>query len=191
MHARLVVAPTIEPISIEQARMQVRADGDELDAQLLLGMSAVRQACERRTGRALITQTWELVGEAFGCRRDIELPRGPVQSVVSVQYTDPDGQVQILAEDAYAADLDAVPAVLVPGYGLTWPETRGMPGSVRIRLVCGYGATADSVPAELKQWMLLMLGHWMRNAEAASSDSLAPLPYIDSLIDPFVIWRFS
>ena len=51
--------------------------------------------------------------------------------------------------------------------------------------------TADAVPAELQQWMLLMLGHWMRNAEAASSDSLAPLPYIDSLIDPFVIWRFS
>lgn len=191
MYAKLVSGPAIEPVSLAEAKLQCRVDTSDEDARISALIVTARRQAEQATGRAWITQTWDFLADSFpaGCR-EIELLRNPVQSVISITYTDADGNSQPLDASAYVFEPSAVPAVLVPAYGSTWPATRCMPGAVRIRCSCGYGAAATDVPAEVKQWMLLQIAHWHENVSAAAGKDLAPLPYVDGLLDPYRVIRF-
>ena len=48
---------------------------------------------------------------------------------------------------------------------------------------------AAAVPEDIKLWMLAQVGHWYQNREAVGDSNLKPLPYVDSLLDPWRIWR--
>src|SRR3990167_7541589 len=86
--------PTEEPLSLEEAKLHLKLDATD-DDELVFGLiAAARASAEDYTGRALITQTWQLkidgdwleVDEPCGHR--IVLPRPPIASVASVQYVD-------------------------------------------------------------------------------------------------------
>jgi len=56
----LTTAPAQEPVSVESVNLMLglsSADDNALVSSLVL---AARQACERYTGRSLITQTWTM-----------------------------------------------------------------------------------------------------------------------------------
>jgi len=65
MTLRLITAPSAEPATVDEVKLDARIDGPELDATIELLIKAARQRCEDLTGRALITQTWELVLDEF------------------------------------------------------------------------------------------------------------------------------
>jgi hypothetical protein len=95
MAYKIITQPTVEPVTLAEAKIQCRADGNELDS-LLTGViiPAARRSAEHETGRALCTQTRELVLDAFPA--DFELYGSPIQSVVSVKYLDESGNEQTL-----------------------------------------------------------------------------------------------
>lgn len=187
MYAKLNTPPSAEPLDLAEVKLHCRVDHDAENALLTALIAAARQQAENRTGRALITQTWELIGDEPPCH-EILLPRPPVSAVTSFSYIDPDGVTRDYTD--YRLDKDAAPAAILPAYGSTWPVTRCTPGAVRIRCTCGYGADAAAVPAPIRQWMLLQVGHWYANREAVGDARLAPLPYVDGLIDPYCIVGF-
>ena len=82
------------------------------------------------------------------------------------------------------------PAHIVPAYGKCWPSTRCQPEAVKIRFICGYGDTADTVPTPLKWGLLLLIAHYYENRELVTSGILAEFPEaIDRLIFPYrVTW---
>ncbi len=51
----------------------------------------------------------------------------------------------------------------------------------------GFGAVED-VPVVIKQWILLHVGHWFANREAATEVASEPLPFAGRLLDPFRTW---
>jgi uncharacterized phiE125 gp8 family phage protein len=59
--------------------------------------------------------------------------------------------------------------------------------AVTIEFTAGYGAAASAVPAEIKQAMYLMIGHWYENRESVNVGNIVnELPFAaQALLEPF------
>jgi uncharacterized phiE125 gp8 family phage protein len=191
MALKLITAPTEEPVTLTEVKLHCRVDGTDEDA-LLTGIiiPAARRFAEGRTGRALVTQTWELALDAFPAA-EIELPMPPVQSITSVKYLDTTGVEQTIDAANYALDSYGMRPWLLPAYEYEWPEALASSNAVRIRFVAGYGAAA-AVPADIKAWIMLAIGTLYAQRETSSATPLIALPgdYWQSLLDPYHTFAF-
>lgn len=52
----------------------------------------------------------------------------------------------------------------------------------------GLAEDADGVPAGIKQWILLHVGHFYENRAAASASTLNVLPHLDGLLAPWKVY---
>ena len=167
MILKQITPPDDEPVSMEDVQGQTRIDDLSGEAGAVsLFISAVRDRAETITRRALLTQTWELVLNDFpGSMGGIILPLPPLQSVASITYVDTAGALQTLDSALYQVDSDSEPARIFSAYGTYWPETQESPACVRIRFICGYGDTSDTVPAAIRQWILMNVANLYENRE--------------------------
>lgn len=158
---------------------------------LLAGyLTAARLHVEGRDGwlnRALVTQTWDLFLDRFPCA--IVLPLPPLQSVTSVTYLDNTGASQTLATNQYRVDTARVPARITPAYGVTWPNTYGVPNAVTVRFVAGYGAPA-AVPGPIRLGLTMLAAHFYEHREPVLVGTIqARLPFhVEALLMPFRVW---
>lgn len=182
MSIQRITAPAAEPVSLAEAKAHLRVEVSTDDALIGALITAAREAVEHELERSLITQIWEQVLDAFPVA--FVLPRGPVDSIVSVKYLDLDGVEQTLDPSGYVMDNTSDPAYLVPAYNAAWPETRATINAVRVRYTTGYGAAGSDVPAAIRQWMLLQIGAMYDNRAAAGVQVFA-LPYADRLLDRY------
>jgi uncharacterized phiE125 gp8 family phage protein len=141
------------------------------DDLISLQITAARELVESYTGRQLVTATFKLTLDAFPCL--IRLPRPPLQAVTTVKYYDTDGVLQTVDAADYQVDATAMPGTLSPAYGVSWPASRWQPAAVEIVYTAGFGATAASVPAMLRQAILLTVAHWYTNREAVITGTIA------------------
>lgn len=162
MALRLVSGPAVEPVTLAEARQQLRllATGSPAehrdDAMVQRLISAARIHVDGNRGwlnRALITQTWELVLDAFPAK-EIELPLPPLQGVTFVKYLDTAEVLQTIDPADYAVDTTSEPGWIAPGLS-GWPATLHSINTVVIRFVAGYGDTAAAVPDPLRAGILL------------------------------------
>ena len=182
---RTVVDVQTEPVTLEEAWWHLRIDdggGPNDDWVDMIGIPAARQWCEQYTGLSIAKRTYEVMLDGFG--GGIELPRGPVSSVVSVVYLDQQGATQTLDQAKYALDAFAVPAMLRPAFSVSWPVAQSSPGSVRVRYTTGFSLQDDSpqtypLPPSIRVAILQMVAHLFLNREA---DALPP-NYVCSLLD--------
>jgi uncharacterized phiE125 gp8 family phage protein len=191
MTLKLIAAPAEEPVSLATARLHLRIDDDNTaDDDLIAAMiTAAREQAEHETGRALVTQTWEQVLDAFPCV-ELELGKPPVASITSIVYIDSNGASQTLDDAAYTLDSDSTPAWAIPAQGYSWPATLATANAVRVRFVCGYGGASD-VPSGICQWMLLQIGAMYRSRETFQTGiSVTELPgrFVGALLDPFRVY---
>lgn len=186
---KLITAPTEEPVTLAEAKLQCRVDGTDEDALLTALIKAARELAENQTGRALCTQTWELALDAFPAA-EIELPLPPVQSITSIKYLDASAVEQTLSADVYALDsYGSLRHWVLPAYGAAWPAALAAANAVKIRFVAGHGAAA--VPQGIKQWMLLQIGHWYAVRESVNvGSSVNELPFVGALLDPYRLLTF-
>jgi uncharacterized phiE125 gp8 family phage protein len=66
------------------------------------------------------------------------------------------------ADDAAIEAIVQGDSVLLPGEGYR---------SLEIEYSAGYGADADSVPADLKQALLGLIAYWFENRDASTADA--------------------
>lgn len=191
MAHKLITAPATEPLDATTLKLWCRIDASTED-DILTGLCipAARLACENATGRALITQTWEAVLDAWPAAAAIELLRAPVIAVTSVKYIDTDGVEQTLDASAYALDKDSEPGWLLPAYDTDWPEARDVANAVRVRYTAGYGLAAADVPQALRMWIALHAAAHFNSREAAQDRPLSVNPALDGLLDPYRVMVF-
>lgn len=150
------VAPEALPITVAQARGQVRLGDDDSQDDLLAGLIAVAvdhlDGYGGILGRALAPQTWALRLDRFPARY-IQLPLSPLRSVASVTYLDGAGALQTLATDRYQV-LDGPLARIAPAYGLTFPAARCVPRSVTVTFSAGW--EVGQLPAPIAQALLII-----------------------------------
>ncbi len=188
MTIKLITGPAAEPISLAEAKSHLRVDSADEDSLISLLIASARQAAEHETGRSLVSQTLELVLDAFPTS-EIVVPAAGVLSVASVKYLGTDGIEQTLSGAAYVLDAEADPAYLLPAAGYSWPDTADAANAVRVRFLAGFGSSASDVPASIRHWMLLHIGTaYAQRESVAAGVSVADLPgrYHAALLDP---WR--
>jgi uncharacterized phiE125 gp8 family phage protein len=159
MALELYTGPTVEPLTLTEAKEHLRVDHIDDDTLIESLIKAARRSAEVFQGRSYLSQTWKLYLDTFPCERYIYLPFPPLQSVSSVTYIDGNGDVQTLATSRYQVDAKSQPGriVLAPGY--SWPATESdRVNAVIITFVAGYGATSASVPENIRHAVRLILG---------------------------------
>jgi uncharacterized phiE125 gp8 family phage protein len=175
--------PAVEPLTLSAAKLHLGLDMSEFDGWVESKIRAARSYVEKYCRRGMVTQTVTLTADAFPrCCGDgwyefdgerhrdgaIRLPWGRVQSVASVAYVDADGATQTWDASKYRVDTASEPGRITPAYGEAWPTTRCVTNAVTVAYVVGYGATAASVPEDVKHAMLLLLTHWWENRSAVN-----------------------
>lgn len=165
----LITGPTVEPLDLDEVKKHLRFGTTSEDTLLDAWISAARQEFELRTGRQLMTATWEYWMDELPSGA-IELPHPPLQSVTSMMYVDSNGALASFSEGVspdvpfYAVNAPQGPFAsrgrLSPNYGTSWPSPRSEVGAVRVRYVAGYGDTPGDVPEIVKRALYLLIGHY-------------------------------
>lgn len=194
--AVLYTAPAVEPLSLNEAKAQIRKELTETDEDDSINawIVAARQACEQFTRRSLITQVWELFLDEFPdtTKGIIKLPWPNLRAVTHIKYYDTDGVQQTLSTSLYQTDIKSVPGRVSPAYNESWPDTRELLNAVEIRYSAGYGDAASAVPGPIKQAMKLLIAHFDKNREAVNVGNIVTeLPFaVRALLSPYRDFRF-
>lgn len=184
MSLRRTAAPAAEPVTLDEAKTQLVVTVSDHDAMITTLVAAAREQAEHRAQRSLIDQEWTLTLDGFPDA--IRLRMGRVTAITSVSYVDADGATQTLAgADYYLDNRNEYEQWLVPAYGASWPSTRDQANAVTVVYRAGE-ASAGSVPASVKQWILLLVSQWYDNRAAGAERAITeqPRPFWDGLLDP-------
>lgn len=160
----LVTPPSSLPVYNYEAEEYLRLTDNSQSQVLEILIEAATKYLDGPAGvlgRALVTQTYDLVLDRFPPGREpicLDLP--PVQSVVSpIAYLDANGAQQGLT--SFVVDL--VGGRIVPAWGTTWPATREMPNAVTVRFTTGVAASQVSQADRLL--VLALVAHYFENRE--------------------------
>lgn len=186
MTLKLITGPATEPVTLAEAKAQMRVDASDEDDLISALITVAREEAEHRTERALITQTWERVIDAFP-EVEIVLGKAPVQSITSITYTNTDGVETVIDGADYVLDNIQLPNFVAPADGVSWPATMDTMNAVKVRFSAGYGAASD-VPMAIRQWMLLRIGTLYKFRESVIAGMpVAEMPgrFWDRLLDAY------
>jgi uncharacterized phiE125 gp8 family phage protein len=177
----LVTAPNSEPITLAEAKAQVRVLHSDED-QLIQGyIAAARNYVENKTWRQLMRATLQLRMDRFPTERFIVLPRPRLVSVSSVRYRG-GGEWATLATERYQVDSDGEPGRL-RAWAAGWPSCDDELGAVQIEYVCGW--TADQVPPQVKTALLMLVAGYYQNRDGEIPDAI--FRTVDTLIEDFQV----
>ncbi len=144
---RVITAPAVEPVSLSEAKVDLRVDHDDDDTLIAALITAARMEAEGLARRAFISQTLELSLTNWPVDGYIRLPLPPVASVTSITYYKDDNTSATMSSSDYIVITDVDPAVIALAKDKTWPsDALRTVAPIRVRYVAGYGATAASVP---------------------------------------------
>lgn len=170
-----------EPISLDEAKLQLRAQSSTTEDGLIeeLIVSA-RQHVEKYSGLVLIAASATMPVASFA---ELErMPMAPVREITEVRYLDANGVEQVLDPAVYElvqVDGDELRPRLRLAFGKSWPATRSAEDAVRVVADVGYTA----VPSPIIRAMKILITHWFDNRQlmAAAGDG-AEIPHAASAL---------
>lgn len=173
MALKLITPATELAVSVAEAKLSCRFDGDALDADIADMILDATRLVEHEVGRCVMPQTWELTLDAFPSA--FELTRCPVASVTSITYVDASGATQVMVDTAYSLDPadDYGHAYVVPAFGSDWPDVRAQVNAVALRYLAGY-PDAASVPSQIKRQIKIFVA-LLLDDPVAMGDRLAAI----------------
>jgi len=149
---------------------------------LITGLiKAAREYCEGYQNRAYITQTWELILDAFPATF-FQIPLPPLQWAgagdMSITYYDTAGGAHLVATADYQVDTYSHKGRVYPVYGKAWPtdELRSMNGVI-LQFKAGYGLLTTDVPERVRLAIKVLVGHMYENREATDVKAHIEVPF--------------
>ena len=194
MGLSLVTGPTLEPISLGEAKDHCKITSTDEDGLFTTYILAARKFAEGYTKRAFLTQTWDYTIDYYwphtvDWRTQIDLPLPPLQSVTSITYVDANGSPQTLAGSQYVTRTDGPFGRVVPAYGVTWPDIRYQVAAITVRFVAGW--VEGSVPDDIRHGLLTLVGHFNEHREAVNEGGMSEVPMTtDTLLSSYRSIRF-
>lgn len=197
---RRTTAPSVEPITVAEAKEWAKIDGIADDAKITSLITACRQYLEQYLNRTLITTTWAYRKDGFPVASstlehvegsflsgysadyeaeakfydtqpsDIVLPMGDIQSITSVKYIDRDGNEQTVDAAEYFL---ARSQYITPQTNKQWPSNGLLRNrdAVEVVFVAGYGDAADDVPEDIKTALKMMVSDMFDDASCGGGMS--------------------
>lgn len=163
----LVTAPAVLPISVEDAKLQVRETSTAHDNRLYDLVAQATSHVENVTGNKLVQQIWDIYYPGFG---ELVIPIGPVISLDAFEYTDEDGTATAVSASLYALQSKRPPwcskVYLKPNQ--SWPTANLYNvDPLRIRVKVGWAdeETQDAADANTTTTELVMASHGLTNLD--------------------------
>ena len=179
------IAPTEEPVTLEQAAEHLRLTTNTQDARLDDLIRAARDTVERITGRQLMTATWALRLDEFPSR-EIDLFYPPAQSVTSITYYDTAGDSQTLSTDVYELDAYTMPPRVVLKPNQWWESSEaGKYNAVTVTWVAGYTAM-NLVPPSIRHAILMAIEDMNEHSGRQSELRLQENATFMALLQPYI-----
>ena len=179
--------PAVEPITLDEAKAHLRVEHAADDALIASVIITSRLHVEAALGLALITQGWSYFIEAWPKAREIILPLRPVQTLNAIRvYTD-DTTYVTLPANTFALDGAGLPARIVRTASTAPARPARATGGIEFNITAGFGPTAASVPAPIRQALLLLVTHWYEHRdplEIGSPDTRIPSA-VSTLLQPY------
>jgi uncharacterized phiE125 gp8 family phage protein len=147
--------PALEPVTLAEAKAQLRVTGDAEDALIAGLIAAARQICEDYTGLALIERGYSLFLDAWP--EEITLPRPPLLSIAGIDLFDAAGAAAEFPASHYIADAAGRPGRIVLAEGMPPPAPGRAVNGIEIKFTAGFGDDPAAVPAALRQGILLLV----------------------------------
>ncbi len=193
----LTAPPSVEPITLAEAKVFLRVDISNDDALITALVTAAREACERFTGRVLVTQTWTLFRDNWPGRAAVEIPRPPLLSIVHVKTYDDTDTATLWAASNYLVDTASVPGRLIARNGATLPVATRVAAGIEIRFVAGYapdesGSPSDlvgNIPGGLIEGVRRLVAYLYENRGDCGADEAAALSGATLLWRPYQVRR--
>jgi uncharacterized phiE125 gp8 family phage protein len=186
MSLQLVSPPTVEPVTLEDAKLHLKVDTPDDDALITRLIAAARARAEWHAGRALNTQSWILWLDCWPSCGIFEIPLPPLQSVTSVTVYAPDDSPTVLDPATYQVDAASAPARLTPKSSQPAPVNLRAINSIAVAFTAGYGDDATDVPAGLRAAILELIAFLYEHRGEAPAE--LPLDVL-ALLAPFRVFH--
>lgn len=175
------VDPAGEPVTLADAKAQLRIAHDSEDALISGLIKAARAEVEAQTGMALIDQSWRLAMDCWPHDGLVRLRRHPVKEVLSVTVYGEEGEAAVLDPASYEADLLSRPARL---HFASPPAPERRLNGIEVDFTAGFGEAGTDVPDQLKRAVLMLVAHWyeFRAVFGAQDQPVSIPPGFDRLI---------
>jgi uncharacterized phiE125 gp8 family phage protein len=160
MASILLSAPAVEPVTLDEARAFLRVEHSADDEVIAALVAGARIHIEAQTRRALITQSWRLVLDAWPAQGRIAVRPGPLQVLDAARVHAGEGGALDIDTQAFIPDLAASALVFAP-----WvlPAPGRSHAGIELDVVVGYGDGSIDVPEPLRQAIRLLTAHWYEN----------------------------
>jgi uncharacterized phiE125 gp8 family phage protein len=176
MPSILLSVPLVEPVTLDEAKAYLRVEHDDDDDVIAALIAGARVHVEAQTRRALITQSWRLIRDAWPGNGHLVVLPAPLQALTAVRVYRLDGSTQTIDPLAFVVDTASAPGRVSFASGA--PPAPGRPiGGIEFDIDVGYGDEPADVPADLRQAIRTLVAHWYENRGIiALGESVAMLP---------------
>lgn len=162
----LVTAPTVDAVTIEQAKKQCEiAESDTAhDTHLYQLIDAARQQLEEDCDMCICSQTWRVFADDMD--DGMQLQKGPIQSITSIKYYDSSNAQQTLSTSVYG--FDVANRMIRLKYDQVWPSFTNRWDAWEVTYLCGFA----TVPPLAKQAMLMLIETYFLEREVMRESDL-------------------
>ena len=158
-------------LTLDDVKEHLRLIDGQDDGDYIAALVAAATAhAEQAMACSLITRA---VTATFYSGENLYLPRGPVQSITSVQVGG-----QTVSPSAYSTEQYGHSTLLRFNNGTIQPLAA--PATLVVTYQAGYGPTATDVPADIVAAVRCHVGLLYENRESAADRTVTPVPFIDS-----------
>lgn len=201
--------PGAEPLTLEEAKLHLRVSHDAEDALIAEMIVMARQMCETYTGLALMTRSYSLYLDVWphtastdwwdgvregadiqGKEAQLALPRPPLFSVTRINVTTAAGVTAEYPAENYLTDTIGKPGRIVLKQGVSSPSTDRAANGIEIQFKAGYGATAQNIPAALRQAIRQIIAYLYEHRGDDAGLALTASG-AEMLLQPFRVMRIS
>jgi uncharacterized phiE125 gp8 family phage protein len=184
--------PEVSALDLALAKDHLRVTETADDELISFYLSAAIQVVESKTGRALLQRSYLLTMDEFPDSDEIELPVSPLSSVTHLKYINTDETLTTWADTNYTTDTNSLLGRLVKKSGIIWPSLAlGIPNSVQVTFVSGFGVASTSVPPALRAAVMYIAAQLYENRTPVETGvSVASVPKtFEMVLDTYKIFN--
>lgn len=180
--AEVISGPSVEPLTLDQVKKQLEISVSDTthDIQLASMIQEAREQWEHDTDSVTCYQTLRIKVSDF--YDGFELPKGPVESVTSLQYYDGNNNLQTYSAANYSLHKDEIRL----GYQVTLPAWSARWDAWAVTYRSGYSQDASLVPAIAKRAMLLLVANYFENRDMLMSEAMQSQKAYEMLVRRFM-----